>query len=151
MKIKIMIVGAVLIVSYLLFSSPEKVVVDVHGDVIGVSNKSRELLQGKSFWNEQLQEIDKELAELITRPERMAKFIENIRKITQKHNQSMEEFYKKNPEIRPSAAQVKADALKREADRVEDEEIMKDVEKFRIKRIAELQKIKILVKEKVLP
>ena len=151
MKIKIIVVGAILILAYLFLSPPGKVVVDTYGDINGVINKSRASLQGKSFWNDQLQEIDKKLAELTSRPERMAKLDENIRKILQESGQRMEEFYEQNPEIRPSDEQVYANNLREEADRIEYEKTMKLLEKFRIEKIAELQKIKILVERRGLP
>jgi len=151
MKIKIIVVGAILILAYLFLSSPEKVVVDTYGNVNGVINKSKALVQGKSFWNDQLQEIDKELAELTSRPERMAKLAEYTRKLLQESDQRMEEFHERYPENRPSEEQVYADKLREEADKIEHEEIMKLLEKFRIKRIAKLQKIKMLVERRDLP
>ena len=78
--------------------------------------------------------------------------IEELDRITEEgvreFDQLMEEMYREHPEMRPSQADLQAEALRERADQIEQEEFDRLVEKMRLKRIAELRKILQLVKDR---
>jgi hypothetical protein len=121
---------------YLLVSSPGKVVVDTDGSRIGLQNDVRELLQGERFWTDQMRLILHEQAELRLQPERDRRLRAELDKGLQEIHRSTEKFYKDNPAARPSQAELRAEALRDMADRVEDAELSADAHSLRTCRPA---------------
>jgi hypothetical protein len=138
----------ILIVAYLYFSSPGKLVVDEAGDVEGLTNKARAILQGKSFWKDQLREVTSDLQQELSEPQRKAQLDREMNQGLRKFDQSMEEMYREHPDLRPSPEERLAQVLRDRADEIEQAESDRFLEKIRLKRIAELRKILPVVQAK---
>ena len=132
---------AALIISYLYFSSPDKVVVNETAEIKGFINKVRAGLQGKDFWKDQLSTITSELQWELSEPQREAEEKKEWRQEEREWKKEMEEFYLENPDMRPSRAERRAERLRERADRIEEAEMDREFEQDRIERIAELRKI----------
>lgn len=128
-------------ISYLYLSSPGEVVVDRHGEVVGLLNSARAQLQGSAFWRDLLREAKRELEWKRAAPERNAERQARLDAFLEKSKQRMDEFYKRHPEARPSDATDRAEALRERADDIEQAEIDEDLEKLRLKRLFELETI----------
>ena len=137
------IVGVVLAVTglclYLFFSSPGEVVVDADGNITGLTNAFRASLQGKRFWATQLQEITTELAWQRGEPQRRLELDALMAESAREADAFMEQAYRNFPQTRPSEAERRAQALREEADRLEDQEFSRMVEEYRLGFIAELE------------
>lgn len=135
-----------LIFLYLYFSSPGKIIVDKQGNIGGMINNVRELIQGKRFWRNQLIEVNSELESKLEAPQFQAKFNPEMNQMVREIDPSLKEIYQKYPDLKPSAAERQADALRERADQIEQQELDRYLEKLRIERISELRKIFLIVK-----
>ena len=130
---------------YISSSSSNEVVVDESGAIHGALNNARAVLQGRRFWENQLQQAQLELNRKISQPALLAKHTADLTKAKQMVDTSMEKHYAKHPELRPPKAQVEADALRELADQIEQAEFWRLVEMDRLKRITALQNILIAI------
>jgi len=146
-KSKVIIFLLILGFLYSYLSTPGKVAVNSGGEVIGLMNIARASLQGKRFWVSQLNEVSSELEWWLGAPERRAKLEQTLYEISAKNNERMEAFYEKHPNLKPSYAKQQEDALRERADQIEQQEIEYRLEEYRQKRISELQKILVRVRE----
>ena len=126
---------------YLIASSPGGLVVSADGSIDGAANVVRSKLQGERFWHKQLLEAKIELEWKQSAPELQSKRSTRIAELEERTKQLLEELYQRNPRARPSPAERKAEALRDEADRIEQDELEQWLEVNRLKRIAELQRI----------
>jgi len=133
-KIILIILGS-LIVLYAGFSSPDEVAVNVDGTPSDLLNKFRASVQGKRFWANQLKALDREISFLLSEPQIMAELNQIMRETDRKLNK----MYQEHPELRPSLAERRAEALRARADAIEGAEISAFLEKFRMERIRELR------------
>ena len=147
-KIKILFTGIILGIAYLCISRPGEVVVKDSGKVDGVINHARKMFQGKRFWKNQLIEIDKELKWELGEPKRKAEFDRELRLMDREFENEDKEFYREYPDMRPSAAERQAEALRERADAIEQAELDRELEKFRLQRIAELRRVRPVVQLK---
>ncbi len=134
--------------TYLFFSSPGKVVVNENGQISGVTNQAREVLHGKRFWKDQLREVVTELDWELGEPRRRAELDREFREMDREFDRTMEEMDQKYPDTRPSAAERHAEALRKRADDIEMAEMARFLEQIRLKRIAELRRIRSIVEAK---
>lgn len=130
---------AAVVAAYLFLSSPGKVVLTPSGEVEGLANHARDSLQGRRFWHDQSQAASKELQDLWAQPDRNAAVRRESDKFALEERQAMEDLYRKFPEMRPSPAERRVESLRDAADRVEQAELDRFLEEYRLKRIAELQ------------
>ena len=114
---------------------------DESGAIHGALNNARAVLQGRRFWENQLQQAQLELNRKISQPALLAKHTADLAKAKQMVDTSMEKHYAEHPELRPPIAQVEADALRELADQIEQAEFWRLVEMDRLKRITALQNI----------
>lgn len=140
---------ALLLVMYVCFSSPGKVVITETGDITGIINNARELAQGKSFWQGQLNEMTTRLNKLEAEPAETAKMNQELSSMQIEVQREMEKMYQDHPDTRPSEAERQAEALRNKADSIEQAEWGRMMEKERLKRIASLRKIYALVESRV--
>ena len=147
MKLFAAVVGAALV--YLFLSSPGGVSLDEKGNIKGMFNQARVGLQGERFLRNQIKEIDAELQMWLDQPRQEAEWDREIDQMDREFNQSMEQFYRENPDIKPSAAERRAENLRMRAERIEMAELNRFTEKIRLGRIAELRKILPIAKSKV--
>ena len=140
---------ALLLVIYVSFSSPGKVVITETGDITGIINSARELAQGKSFWQGQLNEMTTRLNKLEAEPAETAKMNQELSSMQIEVQREMEKMYQDHPDTRPSEAERQAEALRNKADSIEQAEWGRMMEKERLKRIASLRKIYALVESRV--
>ena len=135
---------------YIAFSSPDDLDIDERGNIVGAFNHLRETAQGKSFWKDQLKFAESELKWEIDDPERMAQLDREMDGILDETDESMEEFYRDYPDMRPTKAERQVEALRDKADEIEQMELDKELEQMRRERISELRKIIPLIRSKAL-
>lgn len=139
---------ALLLVMYVSFSSPGKVVITETGDITGLINNARELVQGKTFWQGQLNTITNKLNKLEAEPAETAKMNREMENMRIEDQREMEKMYQDYPDTRPTEAERQAEALRDKADRIEQEEWDRMMEKERLEQIASLRKIYALVENR---
>lgn len=139
---------ALLLVIYVSFSSPGKVVITETGNITGIINTAREMAQGKTFWQSQLDAIIAEIGRLEARPAKAAKMNRDMENMRIELQQGAEKMYRDYPSTRPSEAERQAEALRDKADSIEWAELDRMMEKGRLGRIASLQKIYALVESR---
>ncbi len=147
LKQLIVILGIVMAsFAYLYLSSSDGIVVSENGEITGFLNEGREVLQGRKFWIQQLAEIDAEIAEKIERPAHlvMAKVDQELAVNLER---SMEGYYRKYPEARPSPAEAEARALRRRADEIEHAELLRLIAQHEEQRLAELRRVRSYVEQ----
>jgi hypothetical protein len=135
--------------SYLSLSTPGKLVVKDDGKIVGMLHVVREHIQGKAFWVDQLVEAKKDLAYELGEPERARKFDLEMRELSRESDAEMEKFHREYPDMRPTAAQVQAEALRKQADAIESEETRLFMEKLRLERVDELRRIKRVIEHRI--
>lgn len=140
---------ALLLVAYVSFSSPGKVVITETGDITGIINKARELVQGKTFWQGQLDTITTKLNKLEAEPAETAKMNREMENMRIEDQREMEKMYQEYPDTRPSEAERQAEALRDKADSIEQAEWDRTMESERLEQIASLRKIYVLVENRV--
>ena len=124
---------------YLALSSPSHLVVSVHGDIIGITNVARAALQGRQFWQEQAQVAKAELKWTLVAPKLHAERKARIAELLKRTDQVLNEIYERHPNMNPSPAEKNAEALREEANEIEQVELDQILEQRRFKRIAELE------------
>jgi hypothetical protein len=127
----------------------ESIAVNELGEIKGINNKIRELLQGKRFWQNQLKEINHEIEKELNEPQRQKKVEQEAEQAVKKIEQSLEEYYNKYPEKRPSLTRSKADELRAQASQIELNEKTLLLERVRLGKIAKLNKICAIVQAKI--
>ncbi len=137
-----------LLVLYLSVSKPEGIVVNEHGDIEGITNQIRESLQGTAFWQHQAQVIRARLDRELSAPNRRAELKSKMAATLSEHERFMEKMYQKYPESRPSPAELHAEALRKKADEIEQEELNLITEELRLKKISSLRKVLLVVEGK---
>ena len=138
-----------LLFSYLVLSSPDEVVIKKNSDVSGLLNTIRARLQGKSFWQNQLKQVDQELEWLKSQPERTERINIEIDKILRENEESMEKLYKKYPKIHPSPSKSTTESLREMANEVERAEFESLMENYRLERIYELEMLRRIIRRKL--
>ena len=126
---------------YLWLISPGKVVVDVNGTIDGMQNDIREKLQAQRFWSTQYELAVRERDSLLGQPERERKILQEIERIGNEVDASLERVYRDNPGLRPSVPSSRAKELRDAADRIEQADLDRVLDGFRRKRIGELSRI----------
>lgn len=139
---------ALLLVMYVSFSSPGKVVITETGDITGIINTVRELVQGKTFWQGQLDTITTKLNKLEAEPAETAKINREMESMMVELKRDEEKMYRDYPVTRPSEAERQSEALRDKADRVEQADLDRMMETERLERIASLRKIYSLVESR---
>lgn len=140
--------GVLALIGYIAISSPDHLVVSQRGEIIGISNVARATLQGRRFWQEQAREAKIELKWNRAAPQRDAERNVRIDALMARTDQRLNEFYERYPKAKPSPAEQKAEALREEADRIEQAELGQILEQRRLARIAELEMIIQLLESK---
>lgn len=128
---------SVLLIVYLGFSSPHVLVIDDDVEPIGILNKYRSLVQGASFWENQLYILESELKKEMNAPLEMAKLQKELAELAAKNQETI---YQNFPQLRPSPAQQQANALRDWADAIERAEANAMLERMRVERIQSLEK-----------
>lgn len=131
----------VVFISYFKFSSTDEIVINEQGNISGVLNKLRYKLQDKDFLIEQKRLLESELDYQKKEPERLKEFKETIKNFIDKNNEHMAELEKQYPSMKPSEIQIYIDELRSRADKLEELENEKMIEKFRLEHISELELI----------
>ena len=148
-KIKVVIISSILFVTYLFFSPPDGVVADHNGKLAGVFNDARALLQGERFWEQQLIEVNNMLSWEIEEPSRRASSEREDEEFWKEIAANNEQLYLEYPDMRPSLVEQQVQQLRDIADNIENEELLREFEQFRLQTIDELQRIKALVELKL--
>ncbi len=134
----------------LVFESPDSVVVDPSGRVVGTVNILREKVQGQRFWWNQLQVLDEELHFARNFPAEMEQLQREVNSIIDpiidpiidEADRELEEFYSENPELQPSPAELaasQAEEQAREAEVLRDKQDMRHMFLATIKELEEIR------------
>lgn len=140
--------GVSIFAVYLIVSSPKGVVVTEDGAVNGLLNIARSGLQGTKFWQQQRQAALAKIAWLEYQPKRTAGVKERMAELDAKAEAKLQEAFAKHPSIKPSAAQQRADELREEADRIEQDELDMKFEQARLRQIQHLQRLISIINSK---
>lgn len=140
--------GVLGLILYIAMSSPGHLVVSERGEIIGIANVARSALQGRRFWQKQAQEAKIELKWNRAAPQRDAERNARIDALMARTDQRLNEFYERYPKAKPSPAEQKAEALREEADEIEQAELNQILERRRLARIAELEIIIQIIESK---
>ena len=107
------------VVAALLFGGSSTLRVREDGTIEGWLAQLRAGVQGQSFWKDQLEAVDEEITYLEAEPARDAEFQAEIRQWEAEERAQLEAMYREFPELRPSAAERRAEKLRRRADAIE--------------------------------
>lgn len=140
-------IGA-LVGAYVVFSSPDEIVVNDSGEVEGILNKIRANVQGGRFWIDQLDLLNADLEWELKEPQRQAEMEKEMRQMELEMKKENEEFYRQNPDLRPSRAEAQAERLRERADEIETTEYDQEMEQMRIENIRRLRHLISIVKPK---
>jgi hypothetical protein len=134
---------------YLNFSSPGKLIIGVDGKINGMQNTLRELLQGKAFWEDQHKQANQSLQYKYDEPandaKHQAELDQMINEAVRDTDKLMEDIYQDYPSTRPSVVEQQAKALRERADEIERQDERRRYEQYveerRLERIIELKAI----------
>jgi len=138
----------IVVLHYLYFSSPGRVVVNKNGEIYGLTNKAREALQGKKFWRDQLDEVRQEIQWEEFGILRKAANDRTLEKIGRDTNREMEKYYRRYPQIRSSKAERQAEGMRGQFDHIRWIRFNPVFEEIRQKRFQELDMILPVVQSK---
>lgn len=136
------------VVHGLYFSSPGWVVVNRNGEIDGLANRARATLQGKRFWREQLQEVNREISGEGSRPLRDAANERTWEDPVRDANREMEKFFGRYPQFRLSDAELHADAVAGRVNFTKWIQLNSYLEEMRRERFRELKRILPVVESK---
>ncbi|MEX0838018.1 MAG: hypothetical protein WD034_00685 [Parvibaculum sp.] len=134
-------VSLLLLLAYLGFSSPGAVVVNVDGEIKGPLNHGRMLLQGENFWLDQAALAKAELSYRHNQPQSQLELKQQLDRTLAEADARMEDIYRLYPQLRPSLAATRADALREQADEIERADFEATLDQQRLRRISELEEI----------
>jgi hypothetical protein len=138
-KISIVIIVILILVGYIYFSHPEKIVINEKGKVEGLLNKGRAVLQGDKFWELQLKIANdlynKSLVFQVPSSE-MQKLYLKLAEDERVLNEKMKALYTPEEQL-ANSLRMKADSLDRASkwkiiDNDAIEESTREAEKFKI-------------------
>jgi hypothetical protein len=109
---------------------------------------ARSAVQGARFWTDQLVAIDVRVTLDVKSPS-LADIDARVAAATKQANDALEVAYKDRPELRPSKASVRADALRHEADQIERDELDAQLASMRTAEIQELNICRQAISRKV--
>lgn len=140
------VVSCSIFLLYFFVSVPDSVVLQSNGQLSGMGNEIRAFLQGKSFWQDQLSKLDQRVADLKEMPKRRDEVERELTKISKEAD---EKVYHENPELRPTPAQRRADALRARADAIEDTEERKSFVKECSEKVDQLNMLMPIIEKKM--
>lgn len=126
------------------WGSPTELVVDSSGQISGYVNNLRVSAQGEKFWQQQLELVRREIDYLERAPQRAREMDAEMAQLERELMEWNQELYRDHPELRPSPAQIRAQQLRDEADRIEDQQfkaMIKRVEQESLSRLREIETI----------
>lgn len=126
-------------ISYFKFSSIDKIVINEQGNTSGILNKLRYKLQDNDFLIKQKNLIEAKLDDLKKEPERLKELDETIKRMMEDTNKHIAELENEYPDMKPSEVKIYVEDLRNRADKLEELEDRKIIEKFRLENISELE------------
>ena len=143
-----LMIPLIVVVQYFYFSSPGRVVVNKDGDIYGLTNKARAVLQGKNFWRDQLREVKLEIQWQEFGMLRRAANDRILEKIGRGTNREMEIFYRRYPQVRSSKAVRRSEGLGGQSDQFKWVKFHPFFQEMRQRRFQELRMILPVVQSK---
>jgi len=132
---------AFVLVTFILISGPKGVAVTNTGEPNSLINMIRESVWGRSFWIDQKEFIEHKILGLEIQPIEDAALAKEMRELDREFQAETEQLYREHPDLKPSEAEVRAESLRDEADRIEDMALAEDLEQMRIEELKELRVI----------
>ena len=102
----------------------------------------------QSFWNGQLQEVDREIEKEMRWPQELQEINRIVDTAIAESQRHLEELYRRDPFSRPPPP-TQAEQLRMKADEVEQRENNVLIEKYRLDRIAFLERCRSLIRRKL--
>jgi len=121
----LIVVGGVAFFFYWLSTPPEKIAFDGQCRPDGFPAKLSEVVHGSGFWNTQLDALRKKRADLEDRPRRYAETQVRVEPFLRELDTRTAQFWAEHPQVAPTPAQQVADALRKQADEIEQAEMLK--------------------------
>ena len=139
-KTSVIIIVIIILVGYIYFSRPDKIVINEKGKVEGLINKGRAFLQGEKFWELQLKlandSYNKCLVPQVPSSSEMQKLYRKLAEDEKALNEKMKPLYSHEEQM-ANLFRMKADSLERAGkwrliDEAAVEETTKEAEKYKI-------------------
>lgn len=121
-------------------SPPTEIAFDDSCNPKGVQARISERLNTRTFWNNQLTAAEREVQNLQEEPAKQAQINKSTQDVQRIADAALEKFYMQHPELRPSAATQESQKLRDMADAIDAAQLDQQMEKYRLKRIAMLQR-----------
>lgn len=145
-----LVVSAILALAAL--RAPSKLMVNQSCEPDGPVAKLKSAVQGRAFWERQLEHLDRDVAWHAAVPARRARLNSELDRLNSELDRRVTEFkeyreklYAKYPDLRPSPAQRAAEELRDQADELEDAELSAWLEQKRVEIILWLQRCRPIV------
>jgi hypothetical protein len=133
---------------YLSFSSPGWVVVNGNGEIHGLTNKARAVLQGKRFWKDQLDEVYKEIQQEESGLLRNSATERVLDYPDRNADRRMERLFRRYPQFRSSMGELYTEAMGGRVNQIKWMQINSLLEETRRKRSQELKETLPVVQSK---
>src|SRR5664280_851586 len=139
-KVTVIIIAIIILLGYIYFSGPDKVVINEKGKVEGIVNKGRAFLQGDKFWKLQLKlandMYNRCLVPQVPSSSEMQKLYHKLAEDEKALNEKMKALYTPEEQM-ANMLRIKADSLERAGkwrliDDAAVEENTKDTEKLKM-------------------
>lgn len=115
-KVTVIIIALIILLGYIYFSGPDKVVINEKGKVEGIVNKGRAFLQGDKFWKLQLKlandMYNRCLVPQVPSSSEMQKLYHKLAEDEKALNEKMKALYTPEEQM-ANMLRIKADSLER--------------------------------------
>lgn len=125
-------------IAWICLADSGRIAVNEDGMITNKVDVWRECVQGRRFWQNQLNQIDQELRDLNAAP---AQTFDPV-VATQDWNAVMEKVYQEYPEVRPTPTQRRIEQLREQADALEFAEAERILAQMKERRLTELHRIR---------
>lgn len=147
LRIYLLIIGMFFSGFYL--SSPDKIVVNENAEIECTECKFQSLIQGKRFWQNQHELIERKLKWELTEPTRQTKIKAKLAQASKDIKLAMEKYYRENPDKRLSTTQLETKELEEKSYQIERKQVDQVMERERLIRIERLKKLLLIVQAKI--
>lgn len=154
MRWKLMLpVGVAVVAASMVLSSPRHLVLDESCNPKGPVNRARASVQGCRFWAKQLVILESDLEFAREWPARAARIVADMNRAVepamQATDDSMEDLYRKHPELRPSPEEQRAARLREMANAEEARGRDREMRRIMAEQVLWLEQLRPLVVDRV--
>lgn len=135
---------AIGLIAAVLLSSPDRIAVTAKCEPDSLLSEIRSRVQGTRFWSEQIESIDAYLERRARAYESSKQMERQLSLMDAQTNRLMQEVYEKNPNLRPTPAQQRAERLRQQANAIEARETEMMIQQMESERAIDLDRCKAL-------